>query len=239
MTGTLHLVGVGPGDPELLTLKAARLLAAVPVVAYPVTGEGEAFALSIAERHINSNAERMPIDIPMTVKLPNGEFAPKDAIYVQAAAAIEEHLEAGRDVAYLCEGDPLFYGSANYLLSILLDKRRVSVVPGITSITAAAAAIPFPLVGRWESFTVLTAPWPDKDLRSVLEAAGSVAIIKVGRHFDRVRAVLDATRRAEGSWLVEYATGDRQRIERVRDAAPGPRPYFSVILSFSGAEYWL
>jgi len=114
VTGTLHLVGVGPGDPDLLTLKAARLLGAMPVIAFPTTGEGAALARDIAAAHLNPAAILLPVAIPMSV-----ERAPAQAAYDGAAQAIAAHLAAGRDVAWLCEGDPLFYGSAMYLVSRL------------------------------------------------------------------------------------------------------------------------
>src|SRR5436190_7558528 len=143
MTATLHLIGVGPGDPELLTLKAARLLGTVPVIAYPATGEDSAMAYDIAREHIGAATQLLPITIPMAV-----DRAPAQAAYDAAAAAIQAHLDAGRDIAYLCEGDPLFYGSAMYLLQRIAAP--VSIVPGITSLTAAAAAIARPIAARNE-----------------------------------------------------------------------------------------
>src|SRR5690606_37276488 len=155
MTGTLHLVGVGPGDPELITLKAARILGAADVVAYPTTGEDAAFALSIAEAHLNPSAIRLPVAIPMRV-----DRGPAQAAYDEAAAAILAHLGAGRDVAWLCEGDPLFYGSAMYLVARVAPHAPVAVTPGVTSLTAAAAAIARPLAARNEMLKVLPAPLP-------------------------------------------------------------------------------
>ena len=146
MSGTLHLVGVGPGDPELLTLKAARILGAAPVIAYPTTGEANGLALSIAEAHLNPAAERLPVVLPMQV-----ERGPAQAAYDVAAETIRRHLAAGRDVAWLCEGDPLFYGSAMYLTARVAPHAPVAVIPGVTSLTAAAAAIGRPLAARIET----------------------------------------------------------------------------------------
>jgi len=231
--GTLHLVGVGPGDPELLTLKAARILGAAAVVAYPATGEDSALALEIARARINPAALHLPIAIPMTV-----ERGPARAAYDAGAEAILSHLRAGRDVAYLCEGDPLFYGSAMYLLDRVVARAPVTVVPGITSLTAAAAAIARPLAARNETLKILPAPLPDETLRAELAAAPAVAIIKVGRHFDRVRALLAATGHAASAMVVEHATTKKQRITRLADFAHDERPYFSTILCYSGGETW-
>ena len=232
-TGTLHLVGVGPGDPELLTLKAARLLGAIPVVAYPSTGEDSALALDIARNHLNPAATRLPIAIPMAV-----ERGPAQTAYDSAAESILAHLRAGRDVAYLCEGDPLFYGSAMYLVSRVAPHATVTTIPGVTSLTAAAAAISRPLAARNELLKILPAPLSDDELRAELTATPAAAIIKVGRHFDRIRALLAETGHADNAVVVEHATSPRQRITRLADFAHDERPYFSTILCYRGAEAW-
>jgi precorrin-2/cobalt-factor-2 C20-methyltransferase len=233
MTGTLHLIGVGPGDPELLTLKAVRLLGTLPVIAYPQTGDGAALALSIAGGHLHDAAERLPIPIPMTP-----ERAPAQAAYDAAAEAILGALRAGRDVGYLCEGDPLFYGSAMYLVTRIAPHAPVAVIPGITSLTAAAAAIGRPLAARNEPLKVLPAPLPDDVLRAELSTAPAAAIIKVGRHLDRIRALLETTGHAPGAIVVEHATSARQRITPLAEFAHDERPYFSTILCYRGTEDW-
>jgi precorrin-2/cobalt-factor-2 C20-methyltransferase len=233
MTGTLHLVGVGPGDPELLTLKAVRILGAAAVVAYPTTGKDAALALSIAEAHLNPAATRLPVAIPMQL-----ERAPAQSAYDAAAATILDHLRAGRDVVWLCEGDPLFYGSAMYLTSRVAPHAPVCVIPGITSLTAAAAAIARPLAARNEMLKVLPAPLPDSILRAELEATSAAAIIKVGRHFDRIRALLGETGHAAGAIVVEHATGARERITPLAEFGFDERPYFSTILCYRGEEAW-
>jgi precorrin-2/cobalt-factor-2 C20-methyltransferase len=233
MMGALHLVGVGPGDPELLTLKAVRLLDEMPVIAYATTGEEGSMALDIAQRYCNPHAQYLPIAIPMAI-----ERGPAQQAYDEAAEAIHRHLAAGRDVAYLCEGDPLFYGSAMYLLVRLAGHVAITIVPGVTSLTAASAAIARPLAARNEVLKVLPAPLPDDVLRPELAAADSVAIVKVGRHFDRVRALLGETGHAQNAVVVEHASGVRQRITKLADFAHDERPYFSTILCYRGAEDW-
>lgn len=233
MTGTLHLVGVGPGDPELLTLKAVRLLGRVPVVAHPTTGEGAAYALDVARAHLNPAAERLPVAIPMAV-----ERGPAQAAYDAAAEAILAHLRAGRDVAWLCEGDPLFYGSAMYLIARIAGEAPIAIIPGITSLTAAAAAVGRPLAARNEPLKILPAPLSDEVLRAELNTTPAAAIIKVGRHFDRVRALLAETGHADGAVVVEHATTARQRITPLAAFGHDERPYFSTILCYRGQEAW-
>lgn len=233
MTATLSLVGVGPGDPELLTLKAVRILGEAAVVAYPQTGEGSTLALDIARRHLRPDAVHLPVALPMRT-----EREPARAAYDAAAVAILAHLAEGRAVAWLCEGDPLFYGSAMYVLQRVGSQAPVAVVPGVTSLTAAAAAIGRPLAARDETLKVLPATLPDAILRRELGAAPAVAIIKVGRHFDRIRALLAETGHAAGAIVVEHATTPRQRITALDRFAPDARPYFSIILCYAGTEAW-
>lgn len=232
MTGTLYLVGTGPGDPELLTLKAVRILQSTNVIAYPQKSGEPSLSFRIAEQHLNKAAQLLPVEIPMEV-----ERGPAQSAYDDFAIVLEEKLSTG-DVAYLCEGDPLFYGSAMYLLTRLADKVRVVVVPGITSLTATAAAIARPIAARNDVLKVLPAPLDDDRLRAELQTAEAVAIIKLGRHFDRVRDLLEETGHAASAMIVEHATGDKQCITPLRDFASDARPYFATILCYRGDEKW-
>ena len=163
MSGTLYGVGVGPGDPELMTVKAWRLISMAPVVAF-LTANGEhSTARAIAKPFLPDDAILLPIDMPMRV-----ERAPGEAAYDAGAAAIAAHLREGRDVVFLCEGDPFFYGSFMYLFARLADEFETVVVPGVTSITAAAAAIARPLAARNEVVKVLPATLPPERLHAEL-----------------------------------------------------------------------
>jgi precorrin-2/cobalt-factor-2 C20-methyltransferase len=134
MSGTFYGLGVGPGDPELITLKAWRLISQVPVIAYPTANGNESLARSIAAPFIPENVVELAIPVPM-----RHEKAPAQEAYDRAAQTIGSHLDQGRDVAFLCEGDPLLYGSFAYLLVRLAKTYPTQVVPGISSITACAA----------------------------------------------------------------------------------------------------
>ncbi|HEX2017581.1 MAG TPA: SAM-dependent methyltransferase, partial [Aurantimonas sp.] len=153
MSGTLYGLSVGPGDPELLTLKALRILQASPVVAYPAPDHGASFARSIVAAHLAPHQDEVPIVVPMRV-----ERFPAASVYDQAASVIAAHLAAGRDVAVLCEGDALFYGSFMYIFERLADRFPAEIVPGVTSVSAAAARLKRPLAARNDVLTVLPAP---------------------------------------------------------------------------------
>ena len=233
MSGTLYGVGLGPGAADLITLRAARLIEGAQVIAYPALAGGESFARSIAAGLIPAGAREIVIDLPMST-----ERAPAQAAYDRGAAEIADVLASGVDVVALCEGDPLFYGSFMYLLARLRDRFRVEIVPGVTSVTACAAAAGMPLAARNEVVTVLPGPLPDDALRARLDAAETLVIMKVGRHLGRVRALLTAEGLLDRSVYVERATLGAERVMPLAEA-PGEAPYFSMILIAKGADPWL
>lgn len=232
MTGTLFGVGLGPGDPELVTLKAWRLISGAEVIAYPALPGTPSLARGIAADFIPDGVEEIAVEVPM-----HPERGPAQAAYDAGAARIAEVLRAGRDVVMLCEGDPFFYGSFMYMHARLAREFQVTVVPGVTSLTACAGVAGLPLAARNEVFTVLPATLDDAVLRARIEAAQSVAVMKIGRHLARVRAVLDALGRTPRAVYVERAT---MAAERVLPLAEAPRdaPYFSMILA-PGDDPWL
>ena len=191
-TGTLYGVGTGPGDPQLVTRRAWSLVESAQVIAYPAPDSGESFARSIVAEAISPDA----FEIPMVVPMRTGR-APAQSIYDKGAGDIAAHLAAGRDVVLLCEGDPLFYGSFMYLLVRLRDDFPVEIVPGVTSLSACAAAQSHPLVARSDILTVLPATLDDAALTDAIGRAEAVAIMKIGRHMPRLRALLGALGLAE------------------------------------------
>ena len=233
MTGKLIGVGLGPGDPELMTLKAHRLIAAATVVAYPALESGESFARSIAEASIPAEAAEIVIRIPMTV-----ERGPAQAAYDRGAADIAIELDAGRDVVVLCEGDPFFYGSFMYLFSRLAEAYEVEVVPGVTSVTTCAAVAGRPLTARNDVLTIIPGPLESADMQGKIEAAGAVAIMKVGRHLGRIRALLADMGLADSATYVARASLPAQQVLPLA-RAPDPAPYFSMILITKGDDPWL
>jgi precorrin-2/cobalt-factor-2 C20-methyltransferase len=233
MTGILYGLGVGPGDPELVTLKAARILAQVPVVAFLRTSDGDGMAWRIAAGLIPETAETLPLAMPMC-----SDRAPGRAAYDEAAAAIAARLDAGHDVAVLCEGDPFFYGSFMYLYERLHERYAVEVVPGVSSLNAAAAALGRPLAARNDVLAVIPAPLDAARLRTEIATAEALAILKVGRHFDKLRAVLRELQLIDRAFLVTAASCDDQTVTALAELPDGPKPYFSIILVYKGAEGW-
>ncbi|MFO7806602.1 MAG: precorrin-2 C(20)-methyltransferase [Paracoccaceae bacterium] len=231
--GTLFGVGVGPGAPDLITLRAARLIEGAAVIAYPTLAGADSFARSIAAGLIPAGAEEIVMDVPMTT-----DRAPAQAAYDTGAARIAAALDRRQDVVCLCEGDPFFYGSFMYLFARLAGTYRCDVVPGVTSVTACAARAGRPLVARNERLTVLPGPLPEAELRDRIAGAESVAIMKVGRHLPKVRAVIADLGLTGAATYVERASLPDEVVLPLADA-PDTAPYFSMILLTKGADPWL
>lgn len=231
--GRLYGVGLGPGDPELLTLRAARLIAGAGVVAYPALAGGDSFARLIAADLIPAGAREIVMDVPMTV-----ERAPAQAAYDRGAADIAAALDAGQDVVCLCEGDPFFYGSFMYLFARLADRYPVEVVPGVTSVSACAARAGRPLVARNERLTILPGPLPEAELRTRIAGAEAVAIMKVGRHMAKIRDVFDTLGLLDRAVYVARVGLPDEVVCPLADA-PATAPYFSMILMNKGDDPWL
>lgn len=233
IAGTVFGVGVGPGDPELLTLKAARVLGGAGVVAYFSKRGKVSNAFAAAERHINPRAEQLPLIYPYTVELSAQHpryVAALKSFYAESAASIVEHLVVGRDVAVLCEGDPLFYGSYLHLHHRLTREHRCVVIPGITSFAGCAARAGLPLVSTDRVFSVIPGTLPEAELELRLSAADAAVIIKLGRNYAKVRGVLERLGRASQATYVEHGTTERELIIPLRDKTGDESPYFSLIL---------
>ena len=232
-TGVLYGVGTGPGDPQLVTRRAWHLIETADVIAYPAPDSGASFARSIVADAIRPQATEIAMIVPM-----RAGRAPAQDIYDSAADDIAAHLEAGRDVVLLCEGDPLFYGSFMYLLVRLRDRFTVEIVPGVNSLSACAAAQVHPLVARGDRLTVLPAPLDNAELASSIEAAEAVAIMKVGRHLPRIRALLTRLGLLEKSLYTSHASLPHQACHALAEA-PEEAPYFSMILVYKGDDPWI
>ncbi len=222
--GCLYGVGVGTGNPELITLKALRILQTVRVVAYPASEDGNSFARSIVAEFLKGNQIEIPIVLPFKLEKSAQPF------YDKAAEQLAEHLNHGRDVAVLCEGDPFFYGSFMYIYNRLSPKFATQIIPGISSVMASAAMIGLPLTYRNDAFMVLSGILSSSVLMEKLQVADAAVIIKLGRNFSKVKQVLEELGLIERAKYIEYATLENQRILSVDDVEAETVPYFSLIV---------
>ncbi|MEU1373741.1 precorrin-2 C(20)-methyltransferase [Streptomyces triculaminicus] len=230
-TGRLYGVGLGPGDPSLMTLRAVETIAAADVVAYHSARHGRSIARSIAERHLRPDHIEERLVYPVTTETtdhPGGYRAAMEEFYEEAAARLAAHLDAGRTVAVLAEGDPLFYSSYMHMHKRLAHRYPTEVVPGVTSVSAAAARLGEPLVEAEEVLTILPGTLPEEELAARLAATDSAVVMKLGRTFPAVRGALERAGRLEEARYVERATMSGERTGRLADIDPESVPYFSV-----------
>ncbi|MBI1245019.1 MAG: precorrin-2 C(20)-methyltransferase [Alphaproteobacteria bacterium] len=233
MTGILHGIGVGPGDPELLTLKAVRLIAACPVLAYPAPESGPSLAREIAAPHVPAGRIECPVRLPIEI-----ERHPAREAYDAGAGLLAAHLSAGRDVALLCLGDPLFYGSFMYLHARLADRFDCRIVPGVTSFAASAALSGHALAARADSVAVVPATLDDGEIERRIAAHESLVFLKLGRHFARLKALLERAGLAADALYVERAGMTDERCMALADVAHDQAPYFSLVLVHRRAKAW-
>ncbi len=231
--GTLHGLGVGPGDPELVTLKAHRILSEVPVIAWPAPEKGESLARSIVAGYLTGSQTEIAIRMPLDIN----RF-PVEEVYRQAADEIGRHLDDGRDVAAICEGDPFFYGSFMYLFGRIARKHRVEVVPGVSSLMACPAAAGMPLAARDDVLLVCPGVLDEDEMTRRLAGVEAAAIIKVGRHLAKIRRVLDSLDLLDRACYVEHATMGNQVVMPLQNVGYSAGPYFSMILVHRRGEAW-
>jgi precorrin-2/cobalt-factor-2 C20-methyltransferase len=231
--GRLYGVGIGPGDPELLTVKATRVIAESPVVAFFAKAGRRGNARGIVDCWLKPSHIELPLFYPMTTESHFDDPPYREALsdfYKKSAAAIAAHLEAGRDVALLSEGDPLFYGSFMHLFIRLRDRFPVTIVPGVSSICGAWGAAETAMTWGDDSLVVLPATLPLDELTRRLVLADAAVIMKIGRNFPRAKEALAKAGMAERAIYVERATMTGEAIMPLCRKIDEATPYFSMIL---------
>jgi precorrin-2/cobalt-factor-2 C20-methyltransferase len=232
--GRLYGVGIGPGDPDLLTVKATRVIAASPVVAFFAKAGRRGNARAIVDGWLKDSHVELPLYYPMTVESHFDDPPYRDALarfYKESTIAVAAHLEAGRDVALLSEGDPLLYGSFMHLYVRLRERFAVTIVPGVSSICGAWGAAGAPMAWGDDALVVLPATLPFDELTRRLAAADAAVIMKLGRNFLRAKEALAAAGMAERAIYVERATMAGEVVTPLADKRDDSAPYFSLILA--------
>ncbi len=223
--GTLYGLGIGPGDPELITLKALKYLRAAPVLAYPAPLKGESLARRIVQPHLPGEQSEI------VIRTSYGENRqPAEAAYDKAAEEMAEHLGAGRDVALLCLGDPFLYGSFQYLFARLGDRFLVEVVPGVSAPAAGSAAVQLALAAGNDCLALIPATLDEDVIAARLEGFDAAVIVKVGRHFAKLHGLLKRLGLAEKARYVERVSMAEERILSLDEVDVDTVSYFSMIL---------
>lgn len=226
-------VGVGPGDPELMTLKALRVLREADVVAYFAKAGNASHARDSAAGHLRSDVAELPLLYPVTTEIPKNSAAYCDriaAFYDASTAAIAAHLDAGRSVAVICEGDPLFYGSYMHLHVRLAPRYPTEVIAGVTGMSGCWSAAGLPIAQGDDVFMVLPGTLCEDELTRRLGEADAAVIMKLGRNLPKVRRALARAGRLDRAVYVERGTMAHGKVVRLADKADDAAPYFAIVL---------
>ena len=231
--GRLFGVGLGPGDPDLVTIKATKIIAAVPVVAYFAKKGSRGKARAILDRWVGDTCLQLPLLYPLTTETHFCDPAYVEelrAFYTEAEGAIAAHLLAGRDVALVCEGDPLFYGSFMHLYVRMKDRFSVEIVPGVTGMSGCWSAAKAPMAWGDDVLSVLPGTLGHAALVRHLGAADAVVIIKIGANLAKIRAAIAEAGRLSSAIYVEHGTSETETIVPLAVKTGDHAPYFSSIL---------
>jgi len=231
--GKLIGVGVGPGDPELMTLKAIRALAEADVIAHFAKAGNTSHARAIAAQHLRPGITELPLLYPVTTELPACSSGYRNALrdfYDNAAATLAAHLEAARVVAVICEGDPLFYGSYMHVHTRLAARFPVEIVAGVTGMSGCWSAAGMPIAQGDDVFTVLPATLPEDELARRLMDADAAVVMKVGRHLPKLRRALKTSGRLPRAIYVERGTMADAKMIPLSAKPDDDAPYFAVVL---------
>jgi precorrin-2/cobalt-factor-2 C20-methyltransferase len=226
-------VGVGPGDPELITLKACRALRDADVVAHFAKAGGPSRARDIAAGHLRPGIAELPLAFPVTVEIPTDSAAYCAAVgefYDGCARAVAAHLEAQRSVAVICEGDPLFYGSYMHLHVRLAGRYPTEVIAGVTGMSGCWSAAGAPIAQGSDVFTVLPGTLPEAELARRFAATDAAVVMKLGRNLPKVRRALECAGRLDGALYVERGTMADAVLMRLADKTDDCAPYFAIVL---------
>lgn len=231
-TGRCYGVGVGPGDPELLTVKAVRVLEECRVVAYFCASRRESNARRVVQHYLGPQHTEMQFVYPVTTEpvAPSLYETLLVDFYDESAKRLAEVLDEGDDVAVLCEGDPFFFGSYMYLHNRLSARYATEVVPGVSSALAGAAVLGAPLASRNEVFVVLSGVLAAEELEARLISADSAVVMKVGRNLEKVRGAVTRAGLLDRAHYVEWATMPGQRVMPLAEADATTAPYFSMVV---------
>lgn len=232
-TGKLWAVGLGPGDSELVTFKAAKAINRADVIAFHCARHGRSVALSVAHPFLRDGQIHERLMYPVTTETtdhPAGYRGALEDFYTEASAVLAGHLRAGRNVALLAEGDPLFYSSYMHMHKRLAHDFETEIVPGVTSVSASAMAVGIGLVEGDETLTILPGTMAADELVRRLRDSDAVAIMKLGRTFPKVLAALETAGVAHRAWYVERASTTSQQVRPVREVDPTSVPYFSMVV---------
>ena len=230
--GTLYGLGIGPGDSDLITVKALKIIKSVDILVYPAPLDGDSLARKIIDPHLDKKYTEIAIKMP----LENSQF-PSDEVYGEATTKISKLLDSGSDIAAICEGDPFLYGSFIYLFERLIKTEKVVVVPGVSSPMACAAILGKPLVTKNDCLVIIPGTLPEEEIIKKMEVAEGVVVVKIGRHIKKVLSALKKSDLMDNAQYIERAGLKEERIVPLSEIST-PVPYFSIIMAHRRGDAW-
>jgi precorrin-2/cobalt-factor-2 C20-methyltransferase len=231
--GTVHGVGLGPGDPELMSVRADRLVRGARHIAFFRKAGRAGRARGVVDGMLRDDVVEYAMEYPVTTEIPLSDPRYNEILsdfYAECTAHLRALSEAGEEVVVLCEGDPFFYGSFMHLYTRLREDVPVTVVPAITGMSAAWTATGAPITWGDDVLSVLMATLPEDDLATHMAQADALVVMKIGRNMPRVRAALTRAGKLERAWLVEYASMTGQTVMPLAQAEGRVSPYFSIVV---------
>ena len=231
--GIVYGVGLGPGDPDLMSVRADRLVRRAAHVAFFRKAGRPGRARTIVEGMLRSDVQEIAMEYPVTteIALNDPDYAKcLSGFYAKVTGRLRDVAAAGEDVIVLCEGDPFFYGSFMHLYVRLKDHIPVRVVPAITGMSAAWTATGTPITWGDDVLVVLSGTLPEEDLARRIQDADAVVVMKVGRNLAKVRTALEAAGKLDRAWLVECASMEDERVLALAQVGDRVPPYFSIVM---------
>lgn len=233
MKGTLFIIGMGPGDPELITKKAENCLHTLSIIAYFCKKNEIGHARQIASPYLIKTPTELRFEYPITTEISHHTADYKKTLtdfYNYTASVIQQHLDKGNDIGLLCEGDPLLYGSAIYILEILQKNYSIEIIPGISAMSGCWNRLQLPIVRNHQTLTVLPATLPLDVLLTKLKQCEATVLMKIGRNLTKIKSALKETNLLEQAVYIERVTQSKERILPLVQLQSEQAPYFSLIL---------
>ena len=232
-TGTIYGVGLGPGEPDLISVRADRLLRSAMHVAFFRKAGRAGQARRIVNGMLPAQVTEFPMEYPVTTEIAVDDpayNATLSAFYTGCTDHLRALVDGGEDVVVLCEGDPFFFGSFMHLYTRLRDVVPVEVVPAITGMSGAWTATGQPITWGDDILTVLMGTLPEEMLAEAMQRSDALVVMKIGRHFEKVKSALETAGKYDAAWLVEYASMPNQTVQKLAEAGERITPYFSIIV---------
>lgn len=231
--GIIYGVGVGPGDPELISLKAYNLLKKAKHIAYFKKKDKEGISYKIVKEYLRKDVLEIKMNYPITTEISFLSSQYKKTLsqfYDNCCNEILTISNQNKDLVIICEGDPFFYGSFMHIYTRLLNKNIIKVIPGITGMSAAWTASKSPITWGDDVLTVIMGTMTENEIVKRIKKNDAIVIMKIGKNYEKICKVLKSLNLFNDAFLVENASMSNERVRKLTDVHELTLPYFSIIL---------